>query len=109
MFFLIRFLAVVAVIFYYSPERGVRSASQTDASPGGTASVGTRPQENIQQAEPPFHIAWNGSGQDRRLPIPDDIAGLIAREIGNQWQAMPEPARERLIVEIMRRAGTERE
>ncbi|MCC5977108.1 MAG: hypothetical protein JJU21_03520 [Salinarimonas sp.] len=107
MFFLIRFLGIVAVIFYFSPERGVRSAAQTSASPEVAASVGTMLQENTREAGSPSDIAENSGDQDIRLPVPDDIAGLIAREIGVQWQALPESARERLVIEIMRRAGPE--
>gem|GEM_PF-1861429 len=96
MSFLIRFLAVVAVIFYFSPERGGGSEGVDRASVVADDLPAPAPLlDPMQEAAAP-----------RREDTPvDSIAAILLREFGPDLDALPQSARERLAEEIARGVG----
>jgi len=96
MFFLIRFLAVVAVIFYFSPERG-----GDDTGIGGASVVA-----DGLPTPAPLLDPMQESAAPRREDTPvDTIAAILQREFGQDRDAITQYARERLAEEIARGAG----
>ena len=98
MSFLIRFLAVVAVIFYFSPERG-----------GGDAGA---PASSVMIQDLPVPAPSLDTPQEAAVPHREDdpvdsIAALLLREFGPELDAIPQRARERLAEEIVRGMGLE--
>lgn len=96
MSFLIRFLAVVAVIFYFSPERGGGSEGVDRASVVADGLPAPAPLlDPMQEATAP-----------RREGKPvDTIAAILQREFGQDRDAITQYARERLAEEIARGVG----
>jgi hypothetical protein len=81
MFFLIRFIAIVGVIFYYSPER-----ARTDVPEGTSLAAFDLPQGGGATAQTSGEAA----------PRKDES------EAGAFWRAIPDAARDRLTQEIAR-------
>lgn len=104
MSFLIRFLAVVAVIYYFSPERGGggegigQPSLMTEGLPAPAPALdGMREAQMPREAEAP-----------RRSDTPvDSITALLLREFGPDLDAIPHYARERIAEEIARGMGLE--
>ncbi|HMB11466.1 hypothetical protein [Saliniramus sp.] len=96
MSFLIRFLAVVSVIFYFSPERG-----------GGSEGVDRTPAvANSLPAPAPLLDPMQEATAPRREDTPvDTIAAILQREYGQDRDAITQYARERLAEEIARGVG----
>lgn len=91
MFFLIRFLAVIAVIFYFSPERGGNNA--------GAPAAGVATDSLAEQA--PMGDAAQEAVTSKRGDIPvDTIAAILQREFGQNQDAIARYAQERLAEEI---------
>ena len=98
MSFLIRFLAVVAVIFYFSPERGGGNAG----APGSSVMI-----QDLPVPAPRLDASQETAGPQREGDPVDSIAALLLREFGPELDAIPQRARERLAEEIVRGMGLE--